>query len=330
MNRLINPSGTINQGGVGSKTDGTYDFDQWLTLTQTAAVTVTQLTNVENGTPFMMRSLQAQATAQRFGRIQWLESSNILDLRGRSVALSARVRMSDSTTLRYAIVEWTGTADVITKDIVLDWNNGAFTAGNFFTSTNTTVTSNRVDLINCEHVSNRLVDRNSQFLRKQYGRVFLDRFTQAQNVTLDIGNVQLEDGLSPTPFAWRPQTIELMLAQRYFTAVIPAPTMFVTGQTDSVFIPIPTTVKFLKVPSITHPLTDANFTNAGGATPSQWNLQSVNVNVASKTGTALFSARGGVDPGFNFLFISGCTFNIQTNAMAYPTALGPIKLDARL
>jgi hypothetical protein len=99
-NRVINPSGQINQGGTGTAADGTYWFDQWVHLNQSNPVTPSQLTNVENGTPFMMRTTQSNATAQRFGLIQPLEMANCIDLRGQTVTLSARVRMSASTTLR--------------------------------------------------------------------------------------------------------------------------------------------------------------------------------------------------------------------------------------
>jgi hypothetical protein len=40
--------------------------------------------------------------------------------------------MSVSTTLRYAIIEWTGTANSVTRDVVNDWNNPSFSSGNFF------------------------------------------------------------------------------------------------------------------------------------------------------------------------------------------------------
>jgi len=215
-NRVINPSGQVNQAGVGSQTDVTYDFDQWLTLTQTAAVTVSQQTLVENTTPYMMRSLQAQATAQRFGRIQWLERENCIDLRGQAVVLSARVRMSASTTLRYAIIEWTGTADAITKDIVLDWTNATFTAGNFFTTTSTTVTATGSTALVANTLTSISLTGTISASANNIAVFFWTDSTQAQNVTLDIGKVQLEAGVSATPLAIRSLAAEMALCQRYF------------------------------------------------------------------------------------------------------------------
>ncbi|MFX6823249.1 hypothetical protein ABTH33_20080, partial [Acinetobacter baumannii] len=77
----------------------------------------------------------------RMGLIQWIENADCADLRGQTVVASARARMSAATTLRFAILEWTGTADAITKDVVNSWTNSTFTAGNFFKSTTLTVTA---------------------------------------------------------------------------------------------------------------------------------------------------------------------------------------------
>lgn len=216
-NYIINPSGEVNQAGVGSQADVTYDFDQWLTLTQTAAVTVSSVADAENTTPFMMRSLQAQASAQRFGRIQWFEKLLCRDLRGQAVVLSARVRMSASTTLRYAIVEWTGTADAITKDIVLDWTNATFTAGNFFTTTSTTI----VGTGSIALTANTLTDITPltgavSSSMNNLAVFFWTDSTQAQNVTLDIGKGKLEKGSVASAFIPRPFDHELLTCKRYF------------------------------------------------------------------------------------------------------------------
>jgi hypothetical protein len=222
QNYLMNPSGEISQRGLGSKTDVLYDFDRWNTLVQTAAVTVSQLTNVENTTPFMMRSLQAQASAQRFGRIQWIENKKCIDLRGQAVVLSARVRMSASTTLRYAIVEWTGTADSITKDVVNDWTSGTFTTGNFFTSTTTTlVAAGSIAL-----TANTLTDITAltgtiSGSMNNLAVIFWTDSTQAQNVTLDIGKVKLETGSLATPFARPDWQLMLEECEAYFWKTFP-------------------------------------------------------------------------------------------------------------
>jgi hypothetical protein len=166
----------------------------------------------------MMWLTQANASAQRFGLIQWLEMDDSI-LFGQGVCLSARVRMSASTTLRYAIPEWTGTADTITKDIVNDWTSGTFTAGNFFTSTSTAInvttgstalTANTLTTISLCGMLGSSLNNLAVF--------FWTDSTQAQNVTLDISKVQLEVGTQPTSFARRPYQEELARCQRFFEA----------------------------------------------------------------------------------------------------------------
>jgi len=215
-NRVINPSGQIKQSGLASASDGNYTgFDQWLALTQTGSVTPSQVTNAENGTPFMMRLTQAQATAQRFGLIQPIESANILDFRGQGVALSARVRMSASTTLRYAIVEWTGTADTITKDVVADWTNGTFTVGNFFNSSSLTITASGSAALTANTLASISLTGTISGSMNNVLVFFWTDSTQAQNITLDIGKVQLEVASSATSLAVRSYQQELILCQRY-------------------------------------------------------------------------------------------------------------------
>lgn len=215
-NRVINPSGQINQAGTGTAADVTYWFDQWVVLTQSNPITPSKLTNVENTTPSMMRYTQSNASAQRFGVIQPIESANILDARGQTVTLSARVRMSASTTLRYAIVEWTGTADSPTKDVVNDWTNGAFTPGNFFISTTTTIVATGSMALTANTLASISLSGAVSGSMNNLHVIFWTDSTQAQNVTLDIGKVQLEPSAFATPLALRSITEELALAQRYY------------------------------------------------------------------------------------------------------------------
>ena len=226
-NRLVNPTGQVWQlqnSGAAAITDGTYAFDQWLGLTQTAGITASQVTNAENGTPYMMRLSQANAAAQRMGLIQWLERENCIDLRGQQITLSARVRMSASTTLRYAIVEWTGTADTITKDIVLDWTSGTFTAGNFFTSISTAVTATGSLALTANTPANISLTGIIGSSANNVAVFFWTDSTQAQNVTFDIGKVQLEVGTFATAFAPRPFGMEVSLCQRFYEKSFPQAT----------------------------------------------------------------------------------------------------------
>jgi hypothetical protein len=207
----------IKQGPVGSQTNNTYDFDQWVTLTQSNAITASQVADAEDGTPYMMRSSQANASAQRFGRIQWLEKEDARELRGQTVVLSARARMSASTTLNYAIVEWTGTADTITKDVVNDWTDASLTTTHFFKSTSITVCGTGSTAL----TANTLADITSLSctLSGSLNNVavfFWTASTQAQNVTLDIGKTKLEKGSFATPFIHEKFKAQLDACERFY------------------------------------------------------------------------------------------------------------------
>ncbi|MCR6734438.1 MAG: hypothetical protein NVV83_10320 [Afipia sp.] len=219
-NRIINPSGMIAQAGLASTADGAYTgFDQWLALTQSNPVTPSALTNVEDGTPYMMRITQANASAQRFGVIQWLETANCIDLRGQSVFLTARVRMSASTTLRVAIIEWTGTADTITKDIVNSWTNTTFTAGQFFTSTSTTIVATGSIALTANTLASISLSGMVSGSMNNLAVFFWTDPTQAQNVTLDVGKVDLKRSSVTSVHEARSYQEEMALCLRYYYSI---------------------------------------------------------------------------------------------------------------
>jgi hypothetical protein len=233
-NRLINGGMRFWQRQTASVADDVYGFDRWNILTQTAAVTLSQLTDVENGTPYMMRITQGQASAQRFGVEQIVESINCKDLRGSTVIMSARVRCSNSTTLRYAILEWTGTADSVTSDVVNSWTSGTFTAGNFFLGSNLTVTATGSTALTANTLTDVSLSATLGSSMNNLIVLFWTDSTQAQNSTLDIGKAQLEPGAVATPFERRHHQTELHLCQRYYVktyAIDTAPgTVTSTGQ----------------------------------------------------------------------------------------------------
>lgn len=215
-NILLNGCMRLNQRAPASNADDTYAHDRWNILTQTGTVAATTQTLVENGTANMMRITQSQASAQRFGVEQIIEAANSYPLRGQAVTLSARVRMSASTTLRYAVLEWTGTADTVTSDVVLSWTSGTFTAGNFFLASNLTVTATGSVALTANTLTSISLNATIGSSANNVIVLFWTDSTQAQNVTLDIGNVQLEVGRAATPFELRPIQTELFMCQRYY------------------------------------------------------------------------------------------------------------------
>lgn len=140
-NLLINGDGMVFQrsGAITTSADDTYHVDRWYALTQSGACTVTQRLDAANGVPFLIRMTQSSASSQRIGSGQILEAVDSKVLRGQTVALSGKAALSVSGTVRFAVLEWTGTADSVTSDVVNNWASGTFTAGNFFPASNVTV-----------------------------------------------------------------------------------------------------------------------------------------------------------------------------------------------
>lgn len=217
-NHLINGAFSINQRAPATNADDTYAHDRWYALTQTGTIAVTTLNNVADGTPFMARLTQSQATAQRMGYAQIIEGINCRHLRGREVTFRlGGVRMSTAANVRMAVLEWTGTEDAVTSDVVNNWTATLYTAGNFFLASNLTVSGTVQQAL----TANTLTDGSAVTvtLGSSFNNLIVFVWTEsavAQNVTLDLGKAQLEIGGVPTVFEHRPIGAELALCQRYY------------------------------------------------------------------------------------------------------------------
>lgn len=216
-NRLMNGSGAINQRAAATNADDTYAHDRWNILTQTGTVACSSLTDPETGAPTGVRITQSQASAQRFGFSQIIESLNCRDMRSASATLSGRVRCSASTTLRYAILEWTGAADAVTSDVVLDWTSASITAGGFFNSTTLTLAgAGSLAVTAATWTSLTALTATLGASGNNYIVIVWTDTTQAQNVTLDYERMQYEPGAVATTFEGRHIAQELALCQRYY------------------------------------------------------------------------------------------------------------------
>ncbi|TPM39573.1 hypothetical protein [Mesorhizobium sp. B2-3-4] len=216
-NRLINGNGAFNQRGAATATDDTYGWDRHNVLTQTAAIGISTLSKVQNGLPYMMRMTQSQATAQRMGNSQIIESMNCLDLRGKTITLLGKLRNSLAAAVRYAILEWTGTDDVVVSDVVNSWTNGTFTAGQFFNSTTlnvlavgalTPTAATATDFLLTAQVGNTATNLIAMIWTET---------AQAQNSTLDVAWELLDyDATGRTyPTEFRPASAEKKLCEWY-------------------------------------------------------------------------------------------------------------------
>lgn len=203
-NMLINGDFAIDQRLVTAPADGAYVHDRWHVLTQSNPLTVGSLSNAENQQAKSIRLTQSNAGAQRMGLAQIVESVTCQQMRAKAITLSGRVRFSSSATIRYAIYEWTGTADAVTKDVVNDWTSSTYTGGNFFVAS----TFNILAVGSIALTANTWADIPDLVATvgtsaNNLGVFLWTEATAAQNVTLDFGLLQLQQGRRATPFVKR-------------------------------------------------------------------------------------------------------------------------------
>jgi hypothetical protein len=211
-NKIINPF-TENQRALISVADDTYCLDRWYVLTESGNVTVAQIADPEPGAPSAIRLTQPDATPKRMGIATIIESKDIRQYRSTAMNFAGRVKPSFTGNVRYAIIEHTGTADVVTSDVVSNWASATFTPSNFFiaginilkTGTVAPGAATYADFSDWVALG---ASTNNVIL------FFWTESAQAQNATLEANRPQYEPGIVRTPQEWRLN--ELQLCQRYF------------------------------------------------------------------------------------------------------------------
>lgn len=214
-NRLYNGCFRVNQDGFASNADDTYGIDGWIVLTQTGTVAVSTQLDLEAGAPVSLRLTQSQASAQRMGIAQIIESGNCRDLRAAITTLAGRVKLSSTDTLRYAVLEHTGAADSVTSDVVNSWTNTTYTAGQFFIAGLNVLA---VGQVSCTATTWRDLTALNATLGASANNIVVFVWTEnavAQNVTLDFNRLQWEPGSVASKFELRPLNMEQALCERY-------------------------------------------------------------------------------------------------------------------
>ena len=181
-----------------SVSDDNYGHDHWYVLTQTASVQVSTGALQENGQTTNARLTQNQAAAQRMGYACIIEASEAKKLRGQVMTFQPRIRCSSAQAIRIGVVEWTGTADSVTSDIVNDWTSSDYTdgAGRFFVDANqaplgtSTITPGAATWADATSLPVTVGSSCNNLILFVW-----TEGTAAQNVTLDIGKVRFVQGL---------------------------------------------------------------------------------------------------------------------------------------
>lgn len=198
-----------------SYSDDTYAFDRWNIVTQTASVQCSRQAG-DTRSRYCGRIKQNQASAQRAGMVQILDADTSYRFRSQAARAQLRVKCSSSQAIRIALVEWTGTADAPTSDIVNDWTSGTYTTGNFFTSTTLTVVATATVTPSAATWTDLSVTGTVSSSCTNLLLMVWSEGTMAQNVTLDVTEVGVFHGAESR--LWMPPDInaELLRCQRFF------------------------------------------------------------------------------------------------------------------
>lgn len=236
-NVLINGDGTFFQrqapGTATARSDDTYAGDRFYVLTQTASINVERSSDIFPNSPFAHKLTQNQASAQRMGYAQIVEHRWSKPLRGKAITFQGRMKCSSSQAIRFAILEWTGTADSVTSDVVNSWTNSTYTAGQFFLGSNLTVAA--VGSITPSAATDTAFSLSASVTTSCNNLIVLvwTEGTAAQNVTLELG--EMDCHLGAIARQWSPRTLaeEEALCGWFYETNFPPDTAPANGTTTS-------------------------------------------------------------------------------------------------
>jgi hypothetical protein len=220
-NVLINGDFAIWQrlsGSIIDTADDEYIADRWYVLTETDRIDTGSITGDTRRYAAVL--IQVQLAAQRIGMAQIVEGVNCRHLRGQSVTFSFRILCDAIQDIRYAVLEWTGTEDTVTSDVVATWGATPTWATNVAPAGSVGSTSVGSTWTDIEHTVTLSSGFNNLIVFIWSGD------TVANTDFIRIEAAQLEQGPHKTPFETRPVGMEFALCQRYFQVFNPGNAYF--------------------------------------------------------------------------------------------------------
>lgn len=192
----------INQAAVATAADATYGWDQVVALCDGGSVSISTFDTAGAAIGGSAgRLLQPDVVAKRMGMVQICEARDVLSFRGKNLTFTAQLRSTAATTVRMALVAWTGAQDAPTRDVVNTWSSTTYTAGNFFVANTSTIavvasslTANEWTEVTVSSASPGGVAVPSG-LKNLYMVIWTDQ-PVAQNVTLDVTAARCGQGTS--------------------------------------------------------------------------------------------------------------------------------------
>jgi hypothetical protein len=203
--------------------DGAYGLDRWVALGSGTGgvgssgqnVNMIQVSSIGNDVVNTML-LSGSTAGLKFGCVQIIESSNLGGLKTGTVTVSFRAAVTNGAAdVRCAVLGWSGTADVVTRDVVstsgTPWLSSPPTLANNWSYLNTPV-----DLNVTNTVATYSVNANVTGLPNNLAVfIWVNGTSHASNGTLLLNDVQLESGAIATPFERKTFSTVLNECRRY-------------------------------------------------------------------------------------------------------------------
>jgi hypothetical protein len=229
-NALMNGDFQVAQRGTSFVSTGTfvnnddaYVLDRWYILSDgNDAIDVTQNTAEAPFSGGYCIALDVETVNKKFGIAQIIEKQNCNGLLGQTVTLSFKAKVSSTTKLdnvKCAIVAWSGTADVVTSDIVSAWGvegtNPTLIANATYENTpaNLNVTTSWRTFTVTANVDTASANNIIVFIWSDVTDTTLGDF-------LYVTDVKLEAGSIATPYQREDFSTAILRCQRYFVMAI--------------------------------------------------------------------------------------------------------------
>ena len=231
--RVVQRGTSFTAATTPANNDDTRILDRWVLLSDgNDRVDVTQETSVVPTGAFAaikldVETVSAGPNAEKFGIVQYREARDSVPLQGKTLSLSFKARTTSGaviTNLRAGIVAWTGTADVITSDLVSAWNasgtNPTLATNWAFQNApvNIALTADSFTLHKIEGVTMSSSVKNVAVF------FWIDDTDHIAGDVVYITEVQLEIGDLAHDFQRRTFADELHQCQRFFITTFPAGT----------------------------------------------------------------------------------------------------------
>lgn len=206
-----------NTGQILVTTNRTYGADRWMLFPSTTSSNAAQIirsTSTNVGSTYDM-NFGPWSFSQKCSVAQIVEEKNITLLRGKDVTFSFKAKSSGSNPIRFQILGWTGTADVVTafSNAVpyTNWTTYSL-AANFVSIASGTGTNSNVGYTSFS--CGGTVPTNVNNI------ICIITYAEDGGQQQYVSQVMLNEGLGAQPFSLAGGTIaqEITLCERYFQA----------------------------------------------------------------------------------------------------------------